>query len=66
MRWNQMMLLSLEGVCSSGIPSYITTQRYIKNVKKPNFLIKKNPRQRKKITSYLGKNELNSKILYMK
>ena len=66
MRCNQMLLLSLEGVCSSGITSYLTMQRYIKNVKKPNFLSKKKPRQRKKITSYLGKNELNSKILYMK
>lgn len=32
----------LEGVYSSGIPSYLTVQRYIKNVKKPNILIKKN------------------------
>ena len=37
-----MMLLSLEGCCSSGIPSYLTMQRYTKNVKKTNFLIKKN------------------------
>ena len=48
MRWNQMMLLSLEGVCSSGIPSYLTMQRYTKNIKKPNFLIKKKPSQWKK------------------
>ena len=41
MRVNQIMLLSLEGVCSSGIPSYLTMQRYIKNLKKQNFLIKK-------------------------
>ena len=32
----------LEGVCSSGITSYLTMQRYTKNVKKPNILIKKN------------------------
>ena len=37
----------LEGCCSSGIPSYLTLQRYTKNVKKPNFLIKK-PSQWKK------------------
>ena len=39
MRVNQMML---ESVCSSCIPSYLTMQRYTKNVKKPNILIKKN------------------------
>ena len=43
-----MMLLSLEGVCSSGIHSYLTWQRYIKNVKKPNFFNKKKPSQWKK------------------
>ena len=32
----------LEGDCYIGIPSYLTTQRYTKNVKKPNILIKKN------------------------
>ena len=37
-----MMLLSLEGCCSSGIPSYLTVQRYTKNVKKTNILLKKN------------------------
>ena len=36
---NQQML---EGCCSTGIHSYLTWQRYTKNVKKPNFLIKKN------------------------
>ena len=65
MRWNQMMLLLLEGCCSSGIPSYLTVQRYIKNVKKTNFLIKKTLANGKNIHR-LGKNELNSKILYMK
>ena len=32
---NQQML---EGCCSTDIPSYLTTQRYTKNVKKPNIL----------------------------
>ena len=31
----------LEGDCYIGIPSYLTTQRYTKNVKKPNFFNKK-------------------------
>ena len=32
----------LEGDCYIGITSYLTTQRYTKNVKKPNILLKKN------------------------
>ena len=32
----------LEGCCSTDITSYLTVQRYIKNVKKPNILLKKN------------------------
>ena len=32
----------LEGCCYTDIPSYLTTQRYTKNVKKPNILLKKN------------------------
>ena len=43
-------MLLLEGDCSSGITSYLTVQRYTKNVKKPNFLIKKNLANGKKST----------------
>ena len=45
MRENQMLL---DGNCSIGIPSNLTMQRYIKNLKKQNFLIKKKPSQWKK------------------
>lgn len=47
MRENQMLL---EGYCSSCIPSYLTLQRYTKNVKNPNILLKKNLANGKKST----------------